>query len=53
MLSRTADSLFWMARYIERAENTARQLDVQRQAALLPSAFAIQNATYEQLLDRA
>ncbi|MEO8081794.1 MAG: alpha-E domain-containing protein, partial [Caldimonas sp.] len=24
MLSRTADHLFWMARYMERAENTAR-----------------------------
>ena len=28
MLSRTADSLYWMARYTERAENTARLLDV-------------------------
>nr|NDG61654.1 hypothetical protein [Betaproteobacteria bacterium] len=28
MLSRTADHLFWMARYMERAENTARMLDV-------------------------
>ncbi len=28
MLSRTADHLFWMARYMERAENTARLLDV-------------------------
>jgi uncharacterized alpha-E superfamily protein len=28
MLSRVADSLYWMARYLERAENTARQLDV-------------------------
>ena len=28
MLSRTADHLFWMSRYIERAENTARMLDV-------------------------
>jgi len=28
MLSRIADSLFWMARYIERAEDTARILDV-------------------------
>jgi uncharacterized alpha-E superfamily protein len=50
MLSRTADSLFWMARYIERAENTARLLDVQRQAVLLPSAFAVQSAGYEQAL---
>jgi len=28
MLSQTADHLFWMARYTERAENTARMLDV-------------------------
>jgi uncharacterized alpha-E superfamily protein len=29
MLSRAADSLFWLARYIERAEDTARLLDVE------------------------
>ena len=40
MLSRTADHLFWMARYTERAENTARMLDVQHQAALLPQPDA-------------
>lgn len=28
MLSRVADSLYWMSRYLERAENSARQLDV-------------------------
>ncbi len=36
MLSRTADHLFWMARYIERAENTARMLDVNMSTSLLP-----------------
>ncbi|MDY7576838.1 alpha-E domain-containing protein [Herbaspirillum sp. RTI4] len=36
MLSRTADHLFWMSRYTERAENTARMLDVHVQTALLP-----------------
>ena len=36
MLSRTADHLFWMARYIERAENTARVLDVTHSTSLLP-----------------
>ena len=36
MLSRTADHLFWMARYMERAENTARMLDVNYQASLMP-----------------
>jgi len=39
MLSRTADHLFWMARYMERAENTARMLDVlSRAAMLMPSS---------------
>ena len=38
MLSRTADHLFWMARYMERAENTARMLDVNYEAALLPQS---------------
>ncbi|WP_338761935.1 alpha-E domain-containing protein [Massilia sp. METH4] len=38
MLSRTADHLYWMARYTERAENTARMLDVNVQTALLPQS---------------
>ena len=36
MLSRTADNLYWMGRYIERAENTARILDVSYRSSLLP-----------------
>jgi len=40
MLSRTADHLFWMARYIERAENTARMLDVNMSTSLLPQSAA-------------
>ena len=38
MLSRTADHLFWMARYMERAENTARMLDINWQTSLLPQS---------------
>ncbi|MGK5052270.1 alpha-E domain-containing protein [Janthinobacterium sp. RB2P8] len=38
MLSRTADHLFWMARYTERAENTARMLDVNMQTSMLPQS---------------
>jgi uncharacterized alpha-E superfamily protein len=38
MLSRTADHLFWMARYTERAENTARMLDVRLQYSLMPQS---------------
>ena len=36
MLSRTANELYWMARHIERAENTARLLDVTYRTSLLP-----------------
>ena len=28
MLSRVADSLYWMSRYLERADHVARQFDV-------------------------
>jgi uncharacterized alpha-E superfamily protein len=36
MLSRTANELYWMARHIERAENTARLLDVTYRTSLVP-----------------
>ncbi|MCE0507187.1 MULTISPECIES: alpha-E domain-containing protein [unclassified Roseivivax] len=36
MLSRTASHLYWMARYIERAETTARLLQMGARNALLP-----------------
>ncbi len=35
MLSRVASSLYWMSRYVERAENTARVLDVAWRMSLL------------------
>ena len=41
MLSRTADHLFWMSRYTDRAENTARLLDVNYQTSLLPQSEAV------------
>jgi len=45
MLSRTADHLYWMSRYTERAENTARMLDVNYQMSLFPqSTQTIENA---------
>jgi len=34
MLSRVADSLYWMSRYLERAEHTARLIDVDFQLRL-------------------
>jgi uncharacterized alpha-E superfamily protein len=50
MLSRTADHLFWMARYMERAENTARMLDVNYQTALLPQSAAAAELGWKGLL---
>lgn len=37
MLSRTAENLFWIARYMERAETIARLLEVGSRNALIPS----------------
>ena len=50
MLSRTADHLFWMARYMERAENTARLLDVNYQTSLLPQSSEAALQGWEGLL---
>ena len=50
MLSRTADHLFWMSRYTERAENTARMLDVNYQTSLLPQSAAVARVGWQGLL---
>ncbi len=50
MLSRTADHLFWMSRYTERAENTARMLDVNYQTTLLPQSEAVAQVGWQGLL---
>ena len=50
MLSRTADHLFWMARYMERAENTARMLDVNYQTSLLPQSADMSEQGWRGLL---
>lgn len=50
MLSRTADHLFWMSRYTERAENTARMLDVNYQTSLLPQSTAVAQVGWKGLL---
>jgi uncharacterized alpha-E superfamily protein len=36
MLSRTADHLYWLARYLERAETISRMLEAEQQLSLLP-----------------
>ena len=50
MLSRTADHLFWMARYMERAENTARMLAVNYQMSLLPQSDEVAERGWRGLL---
>ena len=39
MLSRTADNLYWLARYVERAEYLARILEVTQRLTTLPLAY--------------
>lgn len=51
MLSRTADHLFWMARYTERAENTARMLDVNYQMAMMPQSAEVAEQGWRAMLD--
>ena len=50
MLSRTADHLYWMSRYTERAENTARMLDVNYQTSLLTQSTAVAQVGWQGLL---
>src|SRR5471030_835380 len=38
MLSRTASDLYWMSRYLERAENLARMLEISYSLSLMPQA---------------
>ncbi len=43
MLSRVASNLYWMSRYVERAENTARVLDVAWRMSLLVKEKRLQD----------
>jgi len=43
MLSRVASNLYWMSRYVERAENTARVLDVAWRMSLLVKESRMQD----------
>jgi uncharacterized alpha-E superfamily protein len=50
MLSRTAESLYWTGRYVERAENLARVLDVTHRIALQKSNAKEANADWLSVL---
>jgi uncharacterized alpha-E superfamily protein len=47
MLSRTADSLFWLSRYTERADLVARILDATIRLASLPSGYGGERNEWE------
>ena len=55
MLSRIAENLYWMGRYVERAENTARLLGVNyiamAEAPLVPGSTALVTEQWAPLLD--
>ena len=51
MLGRTADSLYWMARYIERAENISRILDVGLRMALITRSPETRESTWISTLE--
>ena len=47
MLSRTADNLYWLARYVERAEYLARILDTTLRLTTLPLAYVGESNEWE------
>jgi uncharacterized alpha-E superfamily protein len=51
MLSRVADNLYWMSRYLERAEHTARLVDVHLNLSLDQSRTSAADQRWERLLD--
>ncbi len=53
MLSRTAENLFWLARYMERADTVARLLEVGARNALMPSIGGGYRNEWESILQAA
>ena len=51
MLSRTAENLFWSARYIERADSLARLLEVGYRISLIPNTESGYINEWESILE--
>ena len=50
MLSRTADNLYWLARYMERAEFIARSIDATLRLEALPKTYGASETEWESTL---
>src|SRR3984957_5211314 len=50
MLSRTAENLYWLARYVERAEYIARTIDATLRVTALPAAYIGKTNEWESAL---
>src|SRR3569832_2482882 len=50
MLSRTAENLYWLARYVERAEYLARTIDATLRVTALPAAYIGKTNEWESAL---
>lgn len=53
MLSRTADNLYWLSRYMERADFLARIIEAAQRLATLPSAYGGTGSEWESTLNAA
>jgi uncharacterized alpha-E superfamily protein len=53
MLSRTADSLYWTGRYVERADYLARILDAASRLAALPASYGSAGDPWESAIQSA
>jgi uncharacterized alpha-E superfamily protein len=53
MLSRTADNLYWLSRYMERADFLARIIDAAQRLATLPTAYGGTGSEWESTLNAA
>src|SRR6202043_3781013 len=51
MLSRTADSLYWLARYVERADFLARIIKATQRLATLPASYSGTGTEWESALE--
>ncbi|HUI20299.1 MAG TPA: alpha-E domain-containing protein [Methylocella sp.] len=51
MLSRTADNLYWLARYVERADFLARIIKAAQRLATLPTSYAGTGTEWESALE--